>query len=322
MKRDCYRPIPPSRARYEEGTSRRFVKTVLLLTGMVFLYLKPAACKEQEISLGVSVVDSQGHPIGNLKPGDFDLIVNSKPKPILAAEFEANAPLSLGVLIDISRSMGGERVSIVLNWLKLLAQRLKSPDELFVNAFSDESQDLVDYISPEDYLEEPLDHLGAGGQSRMGLAVDLALIKLREARNRNRALILLSAGRDIAGPATLDHISKFGYPVYALGVGGDQGGASTIDRLKNWNVKGSALKVFADYSGGEAVFVESASDIERILDRLCYQMKNQYRIRFSDDSTEKPGKFAKVELKVKGPESIIRYAKRYPIPAQGKHSSR
>ena len=65
-----------------------------------------------------------------------------------------------------------------------------------MNAFSDESQEVVDYISPEDYLGEALDHLGTGGQARMGLAVDLALIKLRDARNKKRRCsIVLSRQR-------------------------------------------------------------------------------------------------------------------------------
>jgi hypothetical protein len=223
--------------------------------------------------------------------------------------------VSLGVLIDISRSMGSEQISQALSWLKLLAERLRSPDELFVNAFSDESQEVVDYLSPEDFLEEPLDHIGTGGQARMGLAVDLALIKLREARNPKRALLFFSAGRDIAGPATLDHISRFGYPIYAVGIAGEKGVGSTLDRLKNLNLQGSALRVFADHSGGQAIFVESSSEAEKALEQLCLQMKNQYRLDYISGSNGKPGKMLKVEIRTQNPELELRYLKKYPVTA-------
>jgi Ca-activated chloride channel homolog len=263
--------------------------------------------------LYVSVLDQHGKLVSNLTEDNFEVLEDNKPQTITLLKFEPEAPLSLGVLIDVSRSMGGERINMALSWLNMLAGQLRSPDELFVNAFSDESQEVVDYVSPEDYLEEALDHLGTGGQASMGLAVDLALIKLREARNPKRALLFFSAGRDIAGPATLDHISRFGYPIYAIGIAGDDGLGSTIDKLKNLNVKGSALNVFARHSGGEAIFVGSSSHAQAAIARLCLQMKNQYRLEYISTSKHKPGKMLKVELRTKDPSLQVRHLKKYQI---------
>jgi hypothetical protein len=212
--------------------------------------------------------------------------------------------------------MGGDGINLALSWLKTLAETLRSPDEIFVNAFSDESQEVVDYISPEDYLGEALDHLGTGGQSRMGLAVDLALIKLRDARNKKRAVLLFSAGRDIAGPATLDHISKFGFPVYSIGIPGSSGATGTLDRLKNLNLRGSALKVYSEHSGGEALFVQSGLEAEAAIARICLQMKNQYRLDYASGNNSKIGKMLKVEVKTRNPDWDVRYPKKYPVTSR------
>lgn len=273
----------------------------------------PTDGQERRVSLYLSVLDQDGRLISNLTEQNFELFEDNKPQTITLLKFEPQAPLSLGVLIDVSRSMGGERINLALSWLNILAGELRSPDELFVNAFSDESQEVVDYVSPEDYIEEALDHLGTGGQARMGLAVDLALIKLREARNQKRALLFFSAGRDIAGPATLDHISRFGYPIYAIGIAGTDGLGSTLDKLKNWNVKGSALKVFAQHSGGEAIFVESSAQAQAAIKRLCLQMKNQYRLEYISTSKHKSGKMQKVELRTKDPNLQVRHHKKYQV---------
>ena len=227
-----------------------------------------------------------------------------------------DTPVSLGVLIDVSRGMGPEGINLALSWLKILAETLRSPDEIFVNAFSDESQEVVDYISPEDYLAEALDHLGTGGQTRTGLAVDLALIKLRDARNKKKALLMLSAGKDIAGPATLDHISKFGFPVYSVGIPGSSGATGTLDRLKNLNLRGSALKVYAEHSGGEAQFVESTAEAEQAIARICLQLKNQYRLEYTSSSNSKPGKMLKIEVKARVPSWDVRYLKKYPATSR------
>jgi VWFA-related protein len=271
---------------------------------------------QRSVSLYVSILDKKGKPVGKATNQDLTVLEENKPQVITALQFEKDTPVSLGVLIDVSRGMGGEGINMALSWLKTLAETLRSPDEIFVNAFSDESQEVVDYVSPEDYLGEALDHLGTGGQARTGLAVDLALIKLRDARNKKRALLMFSAGRDIAGPATLDHISKFGFPVYAVGIPGSSGATGTLDRLKNLNLKGSALRVYAEHSGGEALFVQSGAEAEEAIARICLQMKNQYRLDYTSGSTSKPGKMLKVEVKTRNPDWDVRYLKKYPVSSR------
>jgi Ca-activated chloride channel homolog len=271
---------------------------------------------QRSVSLYVSILDKEGKPVGKVTNQDLTVLEENKPQVITALQFEKDAPVSLGVLIDVSRGMGGEGINLALSWLKTLAETLRSPDEIFVNAFSDESQEVVDYVSPEDYLGEALDHLGTGGQARTGLAVDLALIKLRDARNKKRALLMFSAGRDIAGPATLDHISKFGFPVYAIGIPGSSGATGTLDRLKNLNLKGSALRVYAEHSGGEALFVQSGAEAEEAIARICLQMKNQHRLDYTSGSNSKPGKMLKVEVKTRNPDWDVRYLKKYPVSSR------
>jgi len=268
------------------------------------------------VSLYISVLDKAGKPVDKVANQDLTVLEEDKPQTLTTLQFEKDTPISLGVLVDVSRGMGAEGINLALSWLKILAETLRSPDEMFVNAFSDEPQEVVDYIAPEDYLGEALDHLGTGGQARMALAVDLALIKLRDARNKKKALLMLSAGRDIAGPATLDHISKFGFPIYCLGMPGTSGSTGTLDRLKNLNLKGSALKVYAEHSGGEALFLQSGAEVEEAIARICMQMKNQYRIDYMSSTTSKPGKMLKVEVKTRNPNWDVRYPKKYPVSAR------
>lgn len=268
---------------------------------------------QNSVSLYVSILDKDGKPVDRVRSQDLTVFEENKEQVITALQFERDTPVSVGVLVDVSRSMGGEGINLALSWLKVLAETLRSPDEIFVNAFSDESQEVVDYVSPEDYLGEALDHLGTGGQARMGLAVDLALIKLRDARNKKRALLIFSAGRDIAGPATLDHISKFGFPVCSVGIAGTSGATGTLDRLKNLNLKGSALKVYAEHSGGYVRFVQSAADAEMAIAQICLQMKNQYRLDYISRTKTKPGKLLKVEVQSRNPDWDVRYPKKHPV---------
>jgi VWFA-related protein len=266
------------------------------------------------VSFYVSVFDKNGKPVENLIQKDFQILEDKVPQTITALRFERNTPVSLGILIDISRGMGTGGTNETLGWVKSLAQRMRSPDEFFVNAFSDESQEVVDYISPEDYLDDPIDKLGVGGQSRTGLAVDLALIKIRDARNPKRGLLVISPGRDIAGKATLEHIAKSRLPVYGLGISGTAGFGGIMDRVKSLNVKGSALVVYAGQSGGDVIFVDSPDMGNQWLEKFYSEFRSQYLVEYRSTNSKRDGKLRRIEVRVPDPTYSLRYLRKYLAP--------
>ncbi|MFN8007274.1 MAG: VWA domain-containing protein [Terriglobia bacterium] len=290
----------------------QLVAVLVLLFGIRSIL---AESKPGVITLYVSVEDAQGKPVESLTAEDFELLENNKPQHISSLRFEKGTPVSLGVLLDISKNMAGERINFSLNWIKSLAEKLKSPDEFFISGFSEETQELTDFVSPEDYLEEPVDHIGTGGHPVTGLALDLAMIKVRQGRNAKKALLFLSAGFDVAGPATLDHIAKNGYPIYSLAVAveGGEGLKGSIDWLKSLSLRGPAIKVYADQSGGFLLPLNSSSEGEADLTKIVYALKNQYRLEYSSSENKKAGDIVKIQIKTKDPNNQVRFLKRYQI---------
>ena len=308
---------------------RQFLKQPLcLIPGFVILLLglwpalttgaqstdNPPREDPRVISFDLSVFDKSGRSVDTLTTKDFQVLEDNVPQTISFLKFEKSVPISLGILVDIGRSMGTGGTNLALGWVKFLAQKMKSPDELFVNSFSNDSQEVIDYISPEDYLDDPIEKLGAGGQSRTGYAVDLALIKLRDSRNSKRGLLMISPGRDIAGRATLEHIAKSRLPVYALGIGGTEGFGGIIDRLKSINVRGSALSLYADQSGGSVAFVDSPLAGEQWLEKFYSDFRNQYRLEYHSTNSKLDGKLRKIEVRVADPEYSLRFLHKYQGP--------
>ena len=312
-------PLRPYLVHPSKRSSLLILRIAILLPVLILAFwARPSSSesKARVVTLYLSVYDTQGRPVESLNSGDIELLEENKPQVVSSFRFERGTPISLGVLLDTSKNMGGDRLSFALNWLKSLAGKLKSPDELFVNGFSDDSQELVDFVSPEDYLEEPVDHVGTGGHPVTGLALDRGMIKVREGRNAKKVLLFLSAGYDVAGPATLDHIAKFGYPIYSLAVdiGGGEGLKGSIDWLKSLSIRGTAIKVYAEQSGGFILPLDSTAQGEDALPKIVFALKNQYRLEYTSSSSKKPGDNLKLQIKTKDPGYNVDYLKRYQIP--------
>ena len=260
------------------------------------------------MKLYVSVSDRSDNFIQDLQAADFKVVEKKRSQKLSYVDFIKNEPISLGVLLDISRDMQGEKIRLALSLLKDLVANLESPDEIFINAFNDETEELLDFIAPEDYLDDPIENLSTGGRPQMGQALDLALIKLREASNENRGILFISGGRDIAGPATLDHIAQHGHPIYSLGF---KGTGNFGSKFKVLNIKGSALKVYADHSGGRAIFFESAEEASLALNHLTFEFKNKFLLENCASDPKQPRKSRKIRVEVSNDKYRLRYLKKY-----------
>src|SRR5688572_3687602 len=76
------------------------------------------------VSLYVSILDKEGKPVGTVVDKDLSVLEEDKPRVITKLQFEKDTPVSLGVLIDVSRGVGPEGISLALSWLKTLAETL------------------------------------------------------------------------------------------------------------------------------------------------------------------------------------------------------
>lgn len=291
-----------------------FQKSFLLSVGALAVVIlnynivvKASDCTSP-MRLYISVSDRSDNFVQHLQATDFKVLEKKRLQKISQFTFQRNEPISLGVLVDISRDMQGERIHLALSFLKDLAANLESPDEIFVNAFSDDTEELLDFMAPEDYLDDPIENLATGGRPQMGQALDLALIKLRKASNENRGILFISGGRDIAGPATLDHIAQHRHPVYALGI---KGAGNFGRKLKVLNIRGSALKVYADRSGGRSIFIESSEEASVAVNQLSFELKNRFLLEYCSSHPKRNRQSRKIRIEVSNSKYQLRYLKKY-----------
>src|SRR6202046_387959 len=163
------------------------------------------------VNLPVVVRDKKGALIQNLTKDDFILQVDGKPQTIRYFDLDKNLPLTLGLLVDTSRSqrdvIDEERTASST----FLDQMMTSPkDKAFIMQFAVQTELLQDLTSSRPLLQAALKEIdtpspdssnGSGGSQRGGGttlydALFLASDELMSKPTGRKALIILSDGVD------------------------------------------------------------------------------------------------------------------------------
>jgi VWFA-related protein len=75
-----------------------------------------------------TVTDRQGYFVGGLVQHDFELREDGRPQPITAFSSE-RVPVSIGIALDLSNSMRGEKLRAAKAALSRLLDELQDPDD-------------------------------------------------------------------------------------------------------------------------------------------------------------------------------------------------
>src|SRR6516225_11167419 len=111
------------------------------------------------VNILASVRDKRGGLVGNLEKNDFTILEDGKEQSIKYFTRETDLPLTLGLLVDVSRSqenlIGIERDAASQFFSKVLRKK----DEAFLISFGEEAELLQDYTGSARLLEAGLKQL-------------------------------------------------------------------------------------------------------------------------------------------------------------------
>ena len=182
----------------------------------------------KEVTLPVTVRDKHGKIVNDLKKDDFTLQENGRPQTIKYYSQDANLPLTLGLLVDTSRSqtnvLDAERNASRSFLDQVMVQQ---KDKAFLIHFDREVELLQDLTSSREKLQSALDLLktpsdrerandpndpdnsksGPGAQhggTQLYDAVYLASNELMKKQQGRKAIIILSDGVDHGSKTFLD----------------------------------------------------------------------------------------------------------------------
>ena len=174
------------------------------------------------INVTAVVSDPSGRFVPDLLKEDFLVYEDGVPQPVTHFSAE-RVPVSLGIVLDTSGSMAGEKIRAALTALdRFLYDLLDQRDEIFLYRFSDRPVLVQNWTSDRQVLTRALSRIAADSTTAMYDAVAQAVRVTTTGQNRKKALVLLSDGNDTTSKTSLRELKQVIREtealVYAIGI--------------------------------------------------------------------------------------------------------
>jgi VWFA-related protein len=184
------------------------------------------------INVTATVTDRSGRFYSRLRKEDF--LVYEDNKPVEVTHFSADrTPVSLGIVVDTSGSMAGEKWSAAVNsidrFFRLMNDEL---DEFFLYRFSASADLVADWTNDRDRLAASLGRIHPNGGTAMYDAAAEAVPMAHGGQNRKKAVVIISDGNDTSSRVGVSDVKQVVREtevlVYAVGIDGQ--GEPTFNR--------------------------------------------------------------------------------------------
>jgi Ca-activated chloride channel homolog len=182
------------------------------------------------INVTVTVTDRSGRFAGGLRQSDF--VVYEDDKAMEVTHFSAErTPVSLGIVLDTSGSMAGEKIEAARDAIDRFLSALPDPqDEFFMYRFSADPYLVNDWTSDRNLMSRSLARIYPSGGTAMYDAVAEAVPMAQGGQNRKKAIVVISDGNDTNSRTGVREVKQMVREtevlVYAVGIDGQ--GESTF----------------------------------------------------------------------------------------------
>lgn len=229
-----YRSIGSSAYRSIDSSTRRLAGGWLAVALVAAAAAATSAQQAQEgqafrfrtgvelINVTATVTDANGRFVSGLRKEDFRVYQDDQLQPI--SHFNAErVPVSLGIILDTSGSMDGDKMAaakVALN--RFLLDLLGSDDEVFLYRFDSNPELVHEWTTDLLRVSEALHRIQPRGGTALYDALWEAVPLAQSGRHRKKALLVISDGNDTnSGTAIMqlkDLIRETEVLVYAIGI--------------------------------------------------------------------------------------------------------
>ena len=271
------------------------------------------------VNVAATIVDRKGNLITDLTADDFEIYEDGRKQTIRffaagdpVAPGNPGPPLHLGVLLDVSESMGEDIAFTKTAAIKFLNRLLDAVDIVVID-FDTEVR--AARFSQDEFARvvERIRQKKASGFTALYDAIGVYLDGAGSQDGRKVMLVYTDGGDTRSAMAyseLIDLLKASDVTVYAIGALEHQSGFTKDDqRMK--------LQQIAEVTGGQAFFPVGVKDLDSVYDKVVAEIRAQYTLGYLSTNEKTDGTWRKVEIRMvrkPGRDLRVRARKGYFAP--------
>lgn len=260
--------------------------------------------KTDLVSLTLTVTDPYGRYVSGLGKNAFTIFDNNQAQEITYFS-DADAPVSVGILFDVSGSMSGDKINKARKALERFIGTSHPSDEYFLIAFNSRAQLLMDRTRDGEALLRKLTLVRPKENTALYDAVYLGVERVTRGTHQKRAMLIISDGQDNASRYNFGEVRRLmkesDVVTYSVGIM-DRG-----DSASSLGMQGQAfLDELSSVTGGKSFYPQTDIEMDEIFERIALELRNQYSIGYIPKDFQPDGKWRKVKVKVNPPRGLPR----------------
>jgi len=263
-------------------------------------HTKPIRKDVDLVLVPVTITDPMNRLVTGLEKENFALADNGKPQEIRHFSSE-DAPISLGVIFDISGSMA-DKIDKSRKAVVEFFRTANPQDEFFLITFSDKPELLVDYTSSVEDIQDKLVYATPKGRTALLDAIYLGISRMRKAHYERKALLIISDGGDNHSRYTESEIKSLvreaDVQMYAIGLFDPY--FKTPEEREGPALLGDITEV----TGGRTFVISSPNELADVATKIGIELRNQYVLGYRPTDPTKNGKWRKIKVKLNPPRGL------------------
>lgn len=265
--------------------------------------LRPLRMSVELTVVTATVLDTNGRLVTGLPREAFQIHEDGAAQEIVQFTHE-RVPVGLGLLLDISDSMFGERIKDARTAVERFLVELLSPaDGFFVLAFNHTPRILTPWTSDAAAVRAALESIRPSGGTSIYDAVKAALPMMDQRTRERAALVVISDGADTTSDVTLRDLRstllRTDAFIYAIAID------SPNPRTINTRANPDALAEITNPSGGHTVVVHDAAGLGAATARIAEELNSQYVLAYSSPHPG-DGRYHSIRVRTTNPAHRVR----------------
>jgi len=279
-------------------------------------HTKPIKVDVDLVLVSVTITDPMNRLVTGLEKDNFQLYEDKQAQEIRHFSSE-DAPISLGVIFDMSGSMSNK----IEKSREAVVQFFKTAnpqDEFFMIAFNDKPELVSDFTRSIEEIQGKLIYTVPRGRTALLDAIYLGMNKMRDAQNSKKALLIISDGGDNHSRYTDSEIKSMvkeaDVQIFAIGI--FEPSPPTAEELRGPHLLGE----ITDITGGRTFVIDNPNELGDVATKIGIELRNQYVLGYRPKNPARDGRWHKIKVKLSPPKGLpplTVYAKSgYYAPAQ------